>query len=160
MSQQYKIKGTDGGEYGPVSTEELQHWIAQNRCTRESLIEVDGSGEWVPLATLPEFQDAFAAPPPAPAPASAQGDSGISTVIPYKNVPALTAYYIGVFCIICPPILSIPAIVLGVKGLRNVKKNPEVKGTAHAWIGILSGSFFLILSIVVGVLIAIGSLSQ
>ena len=160
MSQQYKIKGTDGGEYGPVSTEELQHWIAQNRCTRESLVEVDGSGEWVPLATLPEFQDAFAAPPPAPAPASAQGDSGISTVIPYKNVPALTAYYIGVFCIICPPILSIPAIVLGVKGLRNVKKNPEVKGTAHAWIGILSGSFFLILSIVVGVLIAIGSLSQ
>ena len=160
MSQQYKIKGTDGGEYGPVSTEELQHWIAQNRCTRESLVEVDGSGEWVPLATLPEFQDAFAAPPPAPAPASAQGDSGISTVIPYKNVPALTAYYTGVFCIICPPILSIPAIVLGVKGLRNVKKNPEVKGTAHAWIGILSGSFFLILSIVVGVLIAIGSLSQ
>ena len=157
MSQQYKIKGTDGGEYGPVSTEELQHWIAQNRCTRESLIEVDGSGEWVPLATLPEFQDAFAAPPPAPAPASAQGDSGISTVIPYKNVPALTAYYTGVFCIICPPILSIPAIVLGVKGLRNVKENPEVKGTAHAWIGILSGSFFLILSIVVGVLIAIRS---
>ena len=60
MSQQYKIKGTGGAEYGPVSTEELQHWIAQNRCTRESLVEVDGSGEWVPLATLPEFQDAFA----------------------------------------------------------------------------------------------------
>ena len=72
MSQQYKIKGTDGAEYGPVSTEELQQWIAQNRCTRESLVEVDGSGEWVPLATLPEFQDAFAAPP-APAPASAEG---------------------------------------------------------------------------------------
>jgi hypothetical protein len=28
MSQQYTIKGTDGAEYGPVSTEELQHWIA------------------------------------------------------------------------------------------------------------------------------------
>ena len=152
MSQQYKIKGTGGAEYGPVSTEELQHWIAQNRCARESLVEVDGSGEWVPLATLPEFQDAFAAPP-----ASAEGEGGVSTVIPYKNVPALTAYYTGVFCIICPPILSIPAIVLGVKGLRNVKENPEVKGTAHAWIGILSGSFFLILSIVVGVLIAIRS---
>ena len=53
MSQQYKIKGTGGAEYGPVSTEELQHWIAQNRSTRESLVEVDGSGEWVPLATLP-----------------------------------------------------------------------------------------------------------
>ena len=160
MSQQYKIKGTDGGEYGPVSTEELQQWIAQNRCTRESLVEVDGSGEWVPLATLPEFQDAFAAPPPAPAPASAQGDRGISTVIPYKNVPALIAYYVGVFCIICPPLLCFPAIILGVIGLRRVKENPEIKGTAHAWIGILSGSFFLLLSIVVGVLVSYGMLSQ
>ena len=156
MSQQYKIKGTGGAEYGPVSTEELQQWVAQNRCTRESLVEVDGSGEWVPLATLPEFQDAFTAPS-APAPASAEG--GVSTVIPYKNVPALIAYYVGVFCIICPPLLCFPAIILGVIGLRRVKENPEVKGTAHAWIGILSGSFFLLLSIVVGVFFSTGMLS-
>ena len=145
MSQQYKIKGTGGAEYGPVSTEELQQWVAQNRCTRESLVEVDGSGEWVPLATLPEFQDTFVAPP-APAPASGEGEGegegGVSTVIPYKNVPALIAYYVGVFCIICPPLLCFPAIILGVIGLRRVKENPEVKGTAHAWIGVLSGSFF------------------
>ena len=156
MSQQYTIKGTDGAEYGPVSTEELQHWIAQIRCTRESLVKVDGSGEWVPLATLPEFQDAFAAPP-APAPASAEG--GVSTVIPYKNVPALIAYYFGVFCIICPPLLCFPAIILGVIGLRRVKENPEVKGTAHAWIGVLSGSFFLLLSIVIGVFFSTRMLS-
>lgn len=145
MSQQYKIKGTDGAEYGPVSAEELQQWVAQNRCTPKSLVEVDGSGEWVPLATLPKFQDAFAA-----SPASAEGEGGVSTVIPYKNVPALIAYYVGVFCIICPPLLCFPAIILGVIGLRRVKENPEVKGTAHAWIGILSGSFFLLLSIVIG----------
>ncbi|MBT3615246.1 MAG: DUF4339 domain-containing protein [Verrucomicrobia bacterium] len=149
MSQQYKIKGTDGAEYGPVSTEELQQWVAQNRCTPKSLVEVDGSGEWVPLATLPKFQDAFAASPAA-SPASAEGEGGVSTVIPYKNVPALIAYYVGVFCIICPPLLCFPAIILGVIGLRRVKENPEVKGTAHAWIGILSGSFFLLLSIVIG----------
>ena len=158
MSQQYKIKGTDGAEYGPVSTEGLQQWIAQNRCTRESLVEVDGSGEWVPLATLPEYSRAFAAPVPAAA-APGQGEGGVSTVIPYKNVPALIAYYVGVFCIICPPLLCFPAIILGVIGLRKVKENPEVKGTAHAWIGILSGSFFLLLSIVVGVFVSTGMLS-
>ncbi|MBT7028536.1 MAG: DUF4339 domain-containing protein [Verrucomicrobia bacterium] len=147
MSQQYKIKGTDGAEYGPVSAEELQQWVAQNRCTPKSLVEVDGSGEWVPLATLPKFQDAFAA---SPASAEGEGEGGVSTVIPYKNVPALIAYYVGVFCIICPPLLCFPAIILGVIGLRRVKENPEVKGTAHAWIGILSGSFFLLLSIVIG----------
>ena len=151
MSQQYKIKGTDGNEYGPVSTEELQQWIAQNRCTRETLVQVDESGEWVPMVTLPDFQSAFSAPtPPASTP---KGDDGVSTMIPYKNTSALIAYYLGVFCILCPPILSIPALVLGIKGLRNVSENPEVKGTAHAWIGIVSGSFFLILSIVVGVLV-------
>ena len=158
MSQQYKIKGTGGAEYGPVSTEELQHWIAQNRCTRESLVEVDGSGEWVPLATLPEYSRAFAAPVPAAA-APGQGEGGVSTVIPYKNAPALIAYYVGVFCIICPPLLCLPAIILGVIGLRRVKENPEVKGTAHAWIGILSGSFFLLLSIVIGVFVSTGMLS-
>ncbi len=158
MNQQFKIKGTDGAEYGPVSTEELQQWIAQHRCTRKSLVEADSSGEWVSLATLPDFQSALAAldvPPPAPE----QGDGGVSTVIPYKNAPALIAYYVGVFCIACPPILCFPAIILGVIGLRRVKENPALKGTAHAWIGILSGSFFLILSIVVGVMIAIGALS-
>ncbi|MFL3665038.1 MAG: DUF4339 domain-containing protein [Verrucomicrobiota bacterium] len=158
MSQQYKIKGTDDTEYGPVSTEELQHWIAQNRCTRESLVEVDGSGEWVPLATLPEYSKAFAAPVPAVA-APGQGEGGVSTVIPYKNVPALIAYYVGVFCIICPPLLCFPAIILGVIGLRRVNENPEVKGTAHAWIGVLSGSFFLLLSIVIGVFFSTRMLS-
>ena len=151
MSQQYKIKGTDGNEYGPVSTEELQQWIAQNRCTRETLVQVDESGEWVPMVTLPAFQSAFSAlTPPASTP---KGDGGVSTLIPYKNTSALLAYYLGVFCILCPPILSIPALVLGIKGLRKVSENPEAKGTAHAWIGIVSGSFFLILSIVVGVLV-------
>ena len=151
MSQQYKIKGTDGNEYGPVSTEELQQWIAQNRCTRETLVQVDESGEWVPMVTLPDFQSAFSAPtPPASTP---KGGGGVSTMIPYKNTSALIAYYLGVFCILCPPILSIPALVLGIKGLRKVSENPEAKGTAHAWIGIVSGSFFLILSIVVGVLV-------
>jgi hypothetical protein len=148
MSQQYKIKGTDGNEYGPVSTEELHQWIAQNRCTRETLVQVDESGEWVPMVNLPDFQSAFSAPtPPASSP---KEDGGVSTMIPYKNTSALIAYYLGVFCILCPPILSIPALVLGIKGLHNVRENPEAKGTVHAWIGIVSGSFFLILSIAVG----------
>jgi len=152
----FKANDKDETEYGPLDAEQIREWVREKRMDNNSLVEVDGSGEWVPLATLPEFQDAFA----APAPASAQGDSGISTVIPYKNVPALIAYYVGVFCIICPPLLCFPAIILGVIGLRRVKENPEIKGTAHAWIGILSGSFFLLLSIVVGVLVSYGMLPQ
>ena len=47
-----------------------------------------------------------------------------------------------------------PAMILGIIGLRNVRANPEVKGTAHAWIGIISGSVFLLLSIAAFVLFA------
>ena len=47
-------------------------------------------------------------------------------------------------------------MILGIKGLKNVKANPEVKGTAHAWIGIISGTVFLLLSIAVFVLIGMG----
>ena len=83
-------------------------------------------------------------------------DSGMSTIIPYHNKPALIAYYPGVFYIACPPLLCLPAMILGIIGLRNVRANPEVKGTAHAWIGIISGSVFLLLSIAVFVFIGVG----
>ena len=78
---------------------------------------------------------------------SPKGDGGVSTVIPYKNKPALFAYYLGVFCILCPPILCLPAIILGIFGLKNVQANPAVKGTGHAIVGIISGAVFLLLSI-------------
>jgi len=77
----------------------------------------------------------------APAPAESQGDS-TGGVIPYKNMPALLAYYIGVFSIIpCFP-LGIAAFVLGIMGLRKAKREPQVKGQVHAWIGIVAGGIF------------------
>ena len=73
--------------------------------------------------------------------AAQQGDS-TGGVIPYKNVPALIGYYCGVFSII--PFMgiaaSIPAIFLGVWGLRQYKANPVISGRVHAWIGIVLGT--------------------
>ncbi|HLJ12478.1 MAG TPA: DUF4190 domain-containing protein [Planctomycetaceae bacterium] len=73
-------------------------------------------------------------------------------VIPYKNMPALLAYYFGVFSIIpCFP-LGIAALVLGIVGLRKAKREPHVKGQVHAWIGILAGGFFAALWLAMTVL--------
>ena len=62
-------------------------------------------------------------------------------VIPYKNAPALIAYYTGLASII--PVLGMLlgpiAFVLGIMGLRKRKREPEVKGSVHAWIGIVLG---------------------
>ena len=74
-------------------------------------------------------------------PSREEGDS-TGGVIPYKNMPALIGYYCGVFSIIpCFPI-GLVALVLGIMGLKRAKQHPEVKGKAHAWIGIIVGGFF------------------
>ena len=88
----------------------------------------------------------------------AEGDS-TGGVIPYKNVPALIGYYLGVFSIIpCFPI-GLAAVLLGILGLRKVKAQPEVRGTVHAWIGILVGGFFGLVWLAGTVLAILGALA-
>lgn len=65
-------------------------------------------------------------------------------LIPYKNPKALIAYYLGIVSGF--PLLGLPfgiaAFVLGILGLRDRKRNPAIKGAAHAWIGIGCGGIF------------------
>jgi hypothetical protein len=87
--------------------------------------------------------------PPLPAPNHPQpqpigeGDS-TGGVIPYKNPHALTAYYLGILFLICcitPLPLGLIPLVLGIIGLKKRAQNPVIKGSVHAWIGIVLGAF-------------------
>ena len=75
---------------------------------------------------------------------AAQGDS-TGGVIPYKNPHALIAYYLGILALL--PLIGVPfgvaSIILGFMGLSRRKKNPVIKGSVHAWIGIVFGSLSL-----------------
>jgi len=55
--------------------------------------------------------------------ASNEGDA-TGGVIPYKNMPALLAYYLGLFSLFpCIGLfLAIPAFVLGIMGLQNANR--------------------------------------
>ena len=68
-------------------------------------------------------------------------ESPVSTIIPYKNGMALAAYYCGVFSLIpcLGGLLGPAAFILGILGLRFVKKNPTAHGTGHAIAGIVLG---------------------
>jgi hypothetical protein len=58
----------------------------------------------------------------------------------------VVAYYLGIFALIpcLGLLLSVPALVLGILGLRKAARQPEVKGKVHAWAGIvLGGVIFL-----------------
>ncbi len=72
------------------------------------------------------------------------GDGGVGYVIPYKNGPALAAYYIGIIgLLLCfvglGPLSGIAAVVFGFMGMSRASKNPEAHGRAHAIIGIVLG---------------------
>jgi len=91
-------------------------------------------------------------------PAAGQAvESGVEALIPYRNAPALVAYYCGVFALIpCVGIvLGIVAIVAGVLGLRRSGEHPEAKGKVHAWVGILLGG--LVVAGHIAAIIAIGA---
>jgi len=58
----YKIIGSDGREYGPVTTEQLRQWIATGRANLQTKAQPEGGTDWRPLAEFPEFAGAAAAP--------------------------------------------------------------------------------------------------
>ena len=74
-------------------------------------------------------------------------DSGIESLIPYKNRSALIAYYLGVFSLI--PVLGIPlgiaGVILGVRGFQHATQHPEAKGKAHAVVGVVAGGICALL---------------
>ncbi len=74
-----------------------------------------------------------------------EGD-GTGGLIPYKNPHALIAYYLGLFSLFpcLGLLLAIPAFVLGIMGLRRAKQNPVIKGTVHAWIGVIMGGLMTV----------------
>lgn len=51
----YRVIGTDGQTYGPVSDEQLRRWIAEHRVNAQSSVLLEGSTEWKPLSSFPEF---------------------------------------------------------------------------------------------------------
>jgi DNA-directed RNA polymerase subunit RPC12/RpoP len=85
-------------------------------------------------------------------------DDQLAIFIPYRNAPALWAYYLGVFALIpCFGFfLGIAAIILGIKGASNARKHPEAKGGVHSWVGIILGSLVVLghLAVIAAIAIA------
>ena len=75
----------------------------------------------------------------------------MASIVPYKNPPALTSYYLGLFSIfpVLGLFLGVAALVLGTKGMKMVRENPEAKGKAHAGIGIGCGLVGLLFNLVI-----------
>jgi TM2 domain-containing membrane protein YozV len=89
----YRIVGKDGQQYGPVSAEQVRAWIAENRANAQTLVQTEGSPDWKPLGSLPEFAGELRPPPasaaspptmapPTSAPSTSPPDPRASNKIP------------------------------------------------------------------------------
>ena len=150
MQTNYIILGSDGQEYGPIPLEQIKQWIAEQRVERKTRVRIEGAADWTILDGVPEIAVLFArAAPPVLSAAGEKprSNGGLNVIIPYKNIRALAAYYLGVFSAI--PIFGIPlgaaAFALGILALRFRRNDPAAGGAVHAWIGILAGGFFSLL---------------
>jgi hypothetical protein len=51
----FKVLGSDQQVYGPVTADQLRQWISEGRVNLTTLIQVEGSSDWKPLSSFPEF---------------------------------------------------------------------------------------------------------
>lgn len=148
-----------GKQQGPYSIEEINERLRQGYLPPVSTLAwFDGCANWIPIAQVPgivltsdgdtrRFVTATAVS------SENEGDA-TGGLIPYKNPHALAAYYLSIFGLfpLIGLLLAIPAFILGIMGLKKRKQNPVIKGSVHAWIGIVLGG----LSIMYNGLLAIG----
>lgn len=109
----YKLIGTDGRMYGPVTAEQLRQWITEGRATMQTLVQPVGNPDWKPLAEFPELL-----PPPMP-----------SAPLPHVAAPprtnglAIASVVLGsvgwvLFC--CGPLIWITGIILASIALSQI----------------------------------------
>jgi hypothetical protein len=156
----------DGQRHGPVEWPIVLQWARENRLRGDALLIDSVTQESRAVGSFPELAAAMPASdnPYVSPPGRGSSDETVATLIPYRNAPALIAYYLGVFSFsACVPILGIvgiglgiAALVLGIKGLRVARERPEAHGQVHAWIGIIGGGLFALIGLAIHVLLLIG----
>ncbi|MCW5777663.1 MAG: hypothetical protein KIS87_14600 [Phycisphaeraceae bacterium] len=140
---QWLVRLPSGERFGPAPMDAVERWAAEGRVPPDAtLVAADGSQE-LPVARHERLRPIVLAPPTraGPLPSHPPDDGAISTIIPFRNGPALAAYYTAVLSLI-PGVglLAGPAaLALGIAGLRLRTREPHRKGAVHAWIGIIVG---------------------
>jgi hypothetical protein len=140
MAGAFYVRFEDGTQYGPAPIEQVVQWAREGRLRRPSMLApADDSSPPMPAASHPMLAPILRAPPtiagPLPAPEG-------SALIPARNPPALIGYYTAVFSLV--PLFALLlgpiAIGLGIAGWKKYRREPRVKGAAHAWVAIIVGT--------------------
>jgi hypothetical protein len=135
----YKIIGADGKEYGPVTTEQLQQWIADGRVNAQTRVQVAGGAGWQTAADFPEL--GFASAAGASGPGSAPPPLPVGQAEGQQKGMAITSFVLGLLSLLCFGLLAgIPAIICGHVARARTRRAPgQYGGAAFALAGLIMG---------------------
>jgi type II secretory pathway pseudopilin PulG len=146
----YTIIGGDQKEYGPVTGEQLQKWITDNRVHARTQVRVEGATGWQSLSEIPEFQAALkSATPPTGSPVAAP-------VTPLKTSGmAVTSLVLGILGMFTCGITALAGLILGIVAMLKVKNSGgRLGGGGLALAGtIVSGIFLLMIPILAAMML-------
>lgn len=142
----FKLLGTDKKEYGPVSADQIQAWIAQGRANARTQLQAGGSTEWKALAEFPEFAAALQQPVGAAVPPSATTETQPPAAPPKTSPLAVTSLVLGCLGLLTCGITSLVGLVLGIIALVRINKSKgQLGGQGLALAGTIVSAVFLLL---------------
>jgi len=138
----YKIVGSDGNQYGPVSLEQMRQWIAEGRVNAQTRVLANGAGDWRPAAEFLELgfgSGPGAAPPTSPTGRPERQQKGM----------AITSFVLGLLSLVCLGLLAgVPAIICGHVAHSRARRTPGQYGAAgYALAGLIMGYVSLVMTL-------------
>jgi hypothetical protein len=143
----YKIIGTDGRHYGPVSAGQIRKWIAEGRIERQTPVFVDGAKDWTFVGLLPEFANSYATttPPAIPLPGRTRQTSSFATA---GLVCGILSWVLFCCCGGFP--FNVLGLVFSLIGLSQTGRYPglyEGRGLAIAGVALSVASLILVIGL-------------
>ena len=142
---QWYVRTSEGGEYGPVPRVELDQWVSESRLSAESRIR-RATEAWMPATTLyPDLPSA--APKPYQLGEVISARPGNAYAESHRGALILSLGILGL--LLTCPILSIMAWVMGAKDLAMMKSGVmDPAGRDMTRVGYFLGLFWSMICIV------------
>lgn len=133
----YKIIGDDQKVYGPATVEQIRQWQAEGRVNGATLLQAEGSTEWKPLSSMPEFGIPPAVSMP---PSTRKGDDGMAVSGLVFGILSIVGCVSGLFGML-GVIFSLVALNRHESHAQGSRRSMAVAGLILSIIGLACRSF-------------------
>lgn len=139
----YKIIGADQKEYGPVTAEQIELWLARGRVNALTKAQAEGT-EWKSLNQFPEFAVALTNPV-APRTSAVPNLSTSSTQVRSSGL-ALASLVLGILGFLSFGVTAVVGLILGIVSLVQIgRSNGTVTGRGTALTGTIICAIFVVM---------------